>query len=151
MNLHPTLRVPADLGRLSEIRDFLRKHASVRPEDRDALEDLVCAVDEAVTNVVVHGYRGEPGDIEIELAQEAHGLIVRLRDQAPPFDPTSTPPPDVASPLEERAVGGLGVHLTRHLVDEMTHRALSPQGNELTLVKRIAGRRGGPTPQGGGA
>jgi len=137
------LRLPADLGSLTEVRRFLRQKGAVLPEDQDALEELVHAVDEVVTNIVVHGYRGRRGYIEIELGPDTDALVIRLRDQAPPFDPTEVPSPDVASPLEKRGAGGLGVFLTRRLVDEMTYRPLPQGGNELTLVKRITRRRGG--------
>jgi len=61
---------------------------------------------------------------------------IELRDHAPGFDPTRVPPPDLTQPLEEREPGGLGVFLTRHMVDEMRYRALPGGGNELTLIKR---------------
>ncbi len=98
---------------------------------------MVRAVDECVCNIIVHGYRGRPGSIEIALWGSQESLVVRLRDQALPFDPTAVPSPDVTSPLEQRPLGGLGIHLARYLVDEMTYRQLPEGGNELTLVKRI--------------
>jgi anti-sigma regulatory factor (Ser/Thr protein kinase) len=139
MDAPQTLRVPADLRSLAKIRRFLRQMVIVPPEDHLALEELVCAVDESVTNIVVHGYRGERGTIDIELERDVDAVVVRLRDEAPRFDPTSEPPPDVSSPLEERPAGGLDPS-DRCQVDEMTHRELPDGGNELTLVKRLAGR-----------
>ena len=50
--------------------------------------DLILAVNEVATNIVVHGYRGQPGAIEIELRRQGDAIEIRLRDQAPLFDPT---------------------------------------------------------------
>jgi anti-sigma regulatory factor (Ser/Thr protein kinase) len=48
------------------------------------------------------------------------------------------PEPDITLPLERRPVGGLGIFLSRKLMDEIRHRALPEGGNEVTLVKRNA-------------
>lgn len=104
--------------------------------ERGAIDDMIQAVDESATNIIVHGYRGQPGHIEIEVTQEGNVLVVRLRDQAPLFDPTRAPPPDLTLPLERRCVGGLGIHLARQFTDSMTFRTTSEGGNELTLRKK---------------
>ena len=68
---------------------------------------------------------------------EEGALAVRLRDQAPRFDPTTLPLPDPSLPLEERILGGMGVYLMRRAADEIRYRALPGGGNELTLMTRL--------------
>ncbi|UCC62878.1 MAG: ATP-binding protein, partial [Anaerolineae bacterium] len=82
------LRIPADLENLAEIRRFVEERATTLGVDSDVLRDLLLVVDEAATNVIVHGYEGEKGLIEIEVGRDADALVVRLRDEALPFDPT---------------------------------------------------------------
>jgi len=127
---------PAALNYLIAIRQFVQEAAAALDADPAAISDLLLAVDEAATNVIVHGYRGRPGEIEIEVGREESALVVRLRDQAAPFDPTTVPLPDLTRPLEERAPGGLGIYLMKQAVDKVTHRVTPQGGNELTLVKR---------------
>jgi anti-sigma regulatory factor (Ser/Thr protein kinase) len=103
----------------------------------DTVASLVLATDEVVTNIIVHGYEGREGTIEIEMERQGQDVLVRVRDQAPPFDSTAVPPPDLTLPLEKRPLGGLGVYLARRVVDEMSYRAGVQGGNELTLVKRV--------------
>lgn len=100
------------------------------------LSELLLAVDEAATNTIVHGYRGREGFIEIEVGRDGDALVVRLRNEAEPFDPTSVPPLDVTLPPEQRVLAGVGIYLIRQTMDEMTHRITLKRGNELTLVKR---------------
>jgi serine/threonine-protein kinase RsbW len=90
----------------------------------------------AVTNVLLHGYDNQPGSV-ILCANENGDLRVILTDTAPLFDPTRVPPPDIFLPLEDRPLGGLGVHMMRQLTDELVYRALD-DGNELVFVKRGA-------------
>jgi serine/threonine-protein kinase RsbW len=135
--MESTLRVLAELPNLAVIRRFVEETAMALKVDRDAIDDMIQAVDESATNIIVHGYRGRMGHIEIEVTQEGCALVVRLRDQAPLFDPTQAPPPDLTLPLERRRVGGLGIHLTRQFTDSMTFRTTSEGGNELTLRKKV--------------
>jgi anti-sigma regulatory factor (Ser/Thr protein kinase) len=133
MILHTT----AELANLSVIRRFVEDSARSLSADGRTAEDLAQAVDECATNIIEHGYRGEPGTIEVEIVRAGETLTVVLRDHAPPFDPTRAPLPDLTGSLEEREPGGLGLYLTRRLVDDWHYRALPDDGNELTLVKQI--------------
>jgi serine/threonine-protein kinase RsbW len=131
-----TLHISAELKNLAAIRRFTEEAALKLQTPSFATEDMILAIDEAVTNVILHGYQRGPGTIEIEMRRDRDLLVVSLRDQAPPFDPTTVPKPDVSIPLEYRPLGGMGVHLMRESVDEILYRVLPQGGNELTLLKK---------------
>jgi serine/threonine-protein kinase RsbW len=130
------LRIDARLESLSSIRRFVQEAGMARDAGPAALRQMLLAVDEASTNIIVHGYRGQDGTIEVEVAREGENLIIRLRDTAEPFDPTTVPPPDLTAPLQERPIGGLGIQLVRQVMDGVSHRITPEGGNELTLVRR---------------
>lgn len=139
------IRVAAEPANLARVRHFVEEQAVELGADENMVGDIVQAVDESVTNVIVHGYKGDPGIVEVEVRLEAGALVIQLRDHAPPFDPTGVPRPDLDLPLERRPLGGMGVHLTRELTDEAMYRRPEGWGNELTLIKRMgsAGHAGG--------
>jgi serine/threonine-protein kinase RsbW len=130
-----SVRIPADLRRLWQVRDLVRSVAA----DSDASEaftaDLVQAVDEAATNAIIHGHAGEDGWVEVAVTTRADRFVVTIEDDAPPFDPTSVPTPDLTIHPMERRPGGMGVLLARLCVDEMTYRPRPGGGNILTLVR----------------
>lgn len=128
----------AILANLDEIRNFVERAAHELQVPEAATLDVVQAVDEAATNIILHGYNGQGGMMEVELDRRNNSLVVCLRDGAPPFDPTSVPPPDLSLGLEQRLPGGLGLYLMRHLVDEIQYRMPSEGGNELTLIKKLS-------------
>jgi len=134
--MNSSVRIIADPTNLATIRRFVQETATALEGDPAAISQVVLAVNEAATNIMIHGYRNQPGVIEIEVGRKEDALIVCLRDQAPPFDPDTTPPPDLTLPLEKRSFGGMGVHMIRQLVDEVTHRLTPQGGNELTLIKK---------------
>ena len=134
------LSITADVHYLVIIRAFVEAAAAVLKAQPDLVAHTVQAVDESASNIVLHGYRGRPGVIEIEVKVDGDILTVVLRDTAPVFDPTKLPDPDITKPLDERPIGGLGVFLARKLMDEIWHRERPGGGNELTLIKRGAAR-----------
>lgn len=133
-------RIAAKLENLAEIRRFIRERGAILDLDQDVINDMLIAVDEAATNVINHGYQDMEGIIEVEVRREGDALIVHLRDEATPFDPTIVSPVNLSLPPGERIKEGIGVSLMRRRTDEISHRITLQRGNELTLVKRGLGR-----------
>ena len=63
MDPEPTLHIAAELKNLSLIRRFVQETAAALGADRAVIADMILATDEAVTNVIVHGYQDRPGMI----------------------------------------------------------------------------------------
>jgi serine/threonine-protein kinase RsbW len=130
------LTISAEVLSLAPMRRFVQTAADELVADPLAASDLIQAIDEAATNIMVHGYQGQPGTIEVAVERAGDLLIVYLRDASPPFDPCSHELPDVTiSPLQ-RPPGGLGIYLMRQFTDEITYRRLGDGRNELRLAKR---------------
>lgn len=137
------LKLRAGLQHLSRIRDFVIDSATALHVDPASFDDLRLAVDEAVTNIITHGYGGA-GDIELELERRGTDLVIRLCDQAPSFDPALAPAADLRPPSERDGPGGFGVYLMKSVMDEISHRA-TDTGNELTMIKRgVVGKAAPP-------
>ena len=134
-----TLRVDSNVDRLAEVRAFVRDAVADFGGSRLVADDLVQAVDEATCNVMVHGYGGAPGEIEIGAALRDRKIEIQLLDRAPAFDPTAAPAPDTTRPPVSRRPGhmGVGIHLLRTMTDEVRHHVRPDGGNELTLVRSI--------------
>ena len=94
------------------------------------------SVDELLTNTISYGFDdGGRHRIEMTVRMESSVLVVELADDAKPYDPTTAPHPDIAAPIEERPIGGLGVHFVRELMDGFRYRR-SDGRNIVTLTKQ---------------
>ncbi len=131
------IRVPADLRRLQEVRAFVRTCALEASAPHTSVEDLVHAVDEAATNIIVHGYAGRKGWLDVAVSPEPGQLVVTLQDEAPVFDPTAVPQPDMTVPPDQRRPGGMGIHLIRLATDGFAHGPRPGGGNILTLKRTL--------------
>ena len=137
-----TLHLSANLARLAQARQFI--HETVQPgcSEEEFIYDLVLAVDEALTNIIVHGYENRDGPIDIQVARLEDGVEIILRDRAMPFDPTQVAPPNLSLPLEQRRRGGLGIYLVKTNTDALNYRRTEDGANELKLVKKYPTRQG---------
>ena len=71
--------------------------------------------------------------IKMTAARRDDRVIVTVSDDGTPFNPLLRAAPEAGLSLEDRRVGGLGIHLVRHLADDISYRRLSDK-NELTLT-----------------
>lgn len=140
MQTPAALRVVADAAGLAAIRDFVEAQARGLALGERVVYDLVLAAHELATNVMQHGYAGQPGPLAVELRVVGDAVEIQIDDAAPAFDPTSVPPPDITVPPERRAPGGLGIYMARRMADELRYRR-APAGNQVTIVKRGIGDR----------
>ena len=124
-----------DLDRVSEVREFVGRIGNELALDGQVIFELQLAVEEACSNVVFHAYDGQGGEVEVAIEPVAGGVQVVLRDWGAAFDPQAIPIPDVAAPLDERPLGGLGLHIMRQTMDRVDFAFDLDEGNTLTLVK----------------
>jgi serine/threonine-protein kinase RsbW len=97
--------------------------------------DLQLAVEEVITNTILHGYAGTPGTIRICCQAGPDEVTVEISDDAPAFDPLQVPEPDTSANLDDREIGGLGILLIRKVTDNATYRYEKAK-NILTLIKK---------------
>jgi anti-sigma regulatory factor (Ser/Thr protein kinase) len=96
------------------------------------------SLEELLANTMSYGYADDRDhEIVVEIRRDDPDLVIDIADDARPFDPTQVAPPDLHGSLKERAIGGLGIHLVRNMMDEMEYRYDGKQ-NLVRLRKRIA-------------
>ena len=116
-----------------ELETFARQH---RLPAR-VLHDVQLALEEHLTNVLSHGYDDTLAhQIRVSLQLEAAKLRVEVEDDGHPFNPLEHPAPDLSKPIDERPVGGWGIHMMRKSLDGMEYRRQDGK-NLLVLSKRI--------------
>ncbi len=110
----------------------------------NGVDDLVArrfclALDEVLTNVVSHGFGEGPDDprIRVHFALDDDRLEVRIHDNGRSFNPlVDARLPDLTLPVEERPIGGLGIHLAKNLVHDISYRREKNE-NRLTLSQPL--------------
>ena len=97
---------------------------------------LNLALEEAVTNVIMYAYpEGTEGTVDIDAAVAEDHLTFTITDSGKPFDPTARGEVNINAGLMERPIGGLGIHLVRQIMDDVTYERCGDK-NILILTKK---------------
>ena len=129
-----TLTLPNEVSAVAEAVDATRSFCNDHRVTAAVTDDIALALEELLMNVVEHAYGDDKGrSILLALAWHDDTLTAVV-------DPTAAPPPDLDAELEDRPIGGLGVHLARSVVDEMRYERAGGI-NRVTLSKSAGGHR----------
>lgn len=124
----------AEIGRLAEaVDDFCGENAL----GSDVAHAFNLAFDELLTNTIHYGY-DDPGPHRITVRLSVTGTRVTavVEDDGRAFDPTQAGEPDIEAELDDRPIGGLGIHFVRAMMDEIGYERVEGL-NRLTLTKHL--------------
>jgi serine/threonine-protein kinase RsbW len=131
-------RIVNDLAAMGSLAEAVEAFVAEHRLPAEAANALYVSVDEAVSNAIAYGYpEGAHGEIAVRLRRRPGSVVLEVEDDGAPFDPLQAAPPDLTLPLADRPIGGLGIHLIRNLMDEMSY-ARRDGRNILKLVKNLA-------------
>jgi serine/threonine-protein kinase RsbW len=125
-----------ELDRLTQAVEGFITSLHLDPAVGNALQ---LAVEELFTNAVSYGYEaGAVGNLELSLDLREGWLLLKFSDDARAFNPLQDGPPvNTEAALEERGIGGLGIHLTRKLFDEVSYQRVDGR-NLIRLRKKLS-------------
>ncbi|HWQ20296.1 MAG TPA: ATP-binding protein [Methanotrichaceae archaeon] len=98
--------------------------------------EIQLAVEEACTNVINYGYEGGKGIIHITTETLNDHLVMTIEDEGIQFDPTKVDEPSMTDDVDEKAVGGMGVHLIRSFVEDLKYEFVDGKNTLTLIVKR---------------
>lgn len=130
------LNIAAKTENLEIVNDFLAENLIGCP--MKLLMQTQLAVEEIFVNISHYAYKDKTGEVNVlcELDKEKNLFTIIFEDTGIPFDPLKRDDPDVTATAEERNIGGLGIFLTKKLMDEV-HYENKDGKNILTLIKKI--------------
>jgi len=128
----------ATLKNLPLMRRFIEHACRHIRLDENMTSAFKLAADEACTNIITHGYKGQdPGPIKLTFEKESDNVKLSIYDKGRTFDPDDTKAADTESDWEERQIGGLGLFLIREMMDDIHYEGEPVQGNRLILTKKL--------------
>ena len=132
------ITIESDITEIPAVSASLEEVMHAHGFSTDDILDTQLAVEEVITNIINHGYKNTIGEIIISCRINLDLAEVRIRDNAPRFDPLSLPEPKLEGTIQDRKIGGLGVFLIRQVMDEISYQYENGQ-NILVMIKRKTG------------
>ena len=106
-----------DFSELQWLSDAVREFLGPRGVSQRILFTVDLVLEEVVTNILKYAYLdAESHQIAIHVELTPEQVILVVEDDGRPFDPARAPVPELTQRLEERTVGGVGIHLVRRMV-----------------------------------
>lgn len=137
VRLQRTLTLTNDISTIPQLSEFLDLFFEEVGIDMELCMSLNLAMEEAVVNVIDYAYpQGTSGTVDISALADGDAVAFVITDSGIPFDPTAAKEVDTTLPLEERQIGGLGIHLIRKIMDDVSYERRDNK-NILTLRKNI--------------
>jgi sigma-B regulation protein RsbU (phosphoserine phosphatase) len=135
---HLAIEAKNRLDEIARVNDEFNAFAEAHEIDTKVRRSLNLVFDELMNNTISYGYDDE-GEHEIHVVLRLKGgvLHVTISDDGTPFNPFDISAPDTTLSLEERPIGGLGVHLVRSVMDEVSYQRKGER-NVITMSMRVS-------------
>jgi serine/threonine-protein kinase RsbW len=132
------LEIKSRTENLAEIREFINSAAVDAGFSKEAIDNIILAVDEACTNIIKHAYKYLPdGKIILNLKTDKKTFTIDIIDYGKSFEPGLIPNPDLQKYFDEKRVGGLGMYLMKSLMDDVKYTSVPGKFNQVSLSKNI--------------
>ena len=132
------LEIEATQQNLSQVQDFIEERLENTDCSPRALMQIGVAVEEIFVNIANYAYAPEKGNasVRVEVSGAPGSVAITFIDHGMPYDPLARTDPDVSLPADEREIGGLGVFMTKKLMDDVSYEYIDGK-NILTLKKSL--------------
>ena len=126
-----------DLSELERIAQAVSVWCRENAVSGEAEYQINLALDEIVSNVIHYAWKDDSEQqLHVRVSRMENELTVEVEDDGGPFNPLEVSAPDITRPLEDRPIGGLGIHLVRQIMDSMEYRRHDGR-NLLTMKKKV--------------
>ncbi len=132
------LDIEATEENLDEVQKFVSEKVEAENCSPKTMMQINVAVEEIFVNIAHYAYAPEKGKatVRIEVSNDPLAVSITFIDHGIPYDPLAKTDPDVTLSAEDREIGGLGIFMTKRLVDDISY-AYSDGKNILTLKKNL--------------
>lgn len=126
-----------NIENVPRLNTFVDEVCEAMDFDAATTMQLNLALEEAVVNVMKYAYPTKTeGNVSVKAQANDTRLKFIITDTGIPFDPTAKDEVDINLPVEERPIGGLGIHLVRQIMDSINYERIDGS-NVLTLRKKL--------------
>jgi uncharacterized protein (TIGR02172 family) len=132
------LELEAATENLEEVQSFVEDHLDASGCPMKARMQISVAVEEIFVNIASYAYRPDKGNatVRVEVSGDPVCVTITFVDHGVPYDPLERDDPDVTLSADDREIGGLGIFMTKRIMDNVAYEYKDGQ-NILTLKKNL--------------
>lgn len=126
----------ANKKELSNVQSFVEKELSKYECDKKLINNINLAIEEVFINIANYAYKDKEGKCTIEIIPNNSNITIIFADSGIKFNPLEKEDPDTTLSVKDREVGGLGIYLTKKIMDKVDYKYQNNK-NILTMTKKI--------------
>ena len=131
------LRIANDVAELSRAAEAVDLYCEGNAIPSDIAFKINVALEELLMNTISYGFTdSNPHEIVVTIAKDEDAVAIEIDDDGQAFDPLQAAAPDLDAPIEDRRIGGLGIHFVKTMMDTVEYRRADGH-NHVTLHKRL--------------
>lgn len=133
------IRIKNNISEISRVSKEFNTFSSQYNIPKNIKNSVDLALDELLNNIINYGYDDQnEHEIFIQICFSEKRIIIEIEDDGRNFNPLDVPEADTKSPLDDRPIGGLGIHMIRNFMDDVEHR-YDNNKNYIKMIKDIGG------------
>ena len=134
--MEKTLHIEANNDKLDEVTDFVSAYLEQKQVSLKVQMQIALAVEEIFVNIANYAYQPGSGYADVKAHFENDVLTLIFEDSGVAYNPLAKKDPDITLPADERQIGGLGIFMTKKIMDDVAYDRKDDK-NILTLKKKI--------------
>jgi len=124
-----------NLDQLDNLHAMTKGFGDVHGLGKRTIFETNLVLEEVFTNIIAYGHGDKNGhQVQFSLEYNKNCIIIHIEDDGIPFNLLETDPAELDTGLEHRSVGGLGIHLIRNFMNDVTYQRIGSK-NVVTLKK----------------
>jgi len=136
MAIRKSIKLNNNFSEIKKLNNFLEEYIQQNISNYQAIQ---LSLEEIFNNILLYAYPdSQVHEINFQFIIDNTAIRIYVEDDGIPFNPLNVNKPETTSPLQERKVGGLGIHLVRSLMDELSYQR-SNNKNILFIKKNLNG------------
>ena len=116
-----TKEYPADESSFEKAMEFITECLENEDASPKSVMQISVAFEELFVNVLHYAYPDNPGNVTVGFKAEDRYATIEIKDSGIPFNPFDKEDPDITLSAEERNIGGLGIFMTKKIMDEFSY------------------------------
>ena len=122
-------------NRLSELETLCKKIDQYGVQlgiPNKCMFEVHLVLEELFTNITCYGHRDDKEHwVQVSISCKNDIMTIQIEDDGIPFNPLEFKKPNIECALEDRDIGGIGIHLVKHYINDCIYER---RGNKNILI-----------------
>ena len=121
---------------LYKVLDFIKESLIKSGYPKEKLGQIAVASEEIFINIAHYAYGKDNGPVDVIVNTNSDNFEITFIDSGTPFNPLKKDDPDITLSVDEREIGGLGIFMTKMIMDDVKYE-YKDNKNIITMIKKV--------------